>query len=150
MLSLSHGTPLRASAGYVLPGSSQPYAAAVKKPRGAIFPAFCTFPVEKDLHPARLSGLPLLHRGSPGKNTEERLIFLFICGTVHFPGSASPGPPPPPSTPPPLQPLFIMEEKTGVHAKEKACFRTVQDKFQGFRPVVLDLRQKYARLSLSH
>ena len=133
MLSLSHGTPLRASAGYVLPGSSQPYAAAVKKPRGAIFPAFCTFPVEKDLHPARLSGLPLLHRGSPGKNTEERLIFLFICGTVHFPGSA-----------------FIMEEKTGVHAKEKACFRTVQDKFQGFRPVVLDLRQKYARLSLSH
>ena len=119
--------------------------AAVKKPRGAIFPAFCTFPVEKDLHPARLSGLPLLHRGSPGKNTEERLIFLFICGTVHFPGSASPA-----FSSPPLQPLFIMEEKTGVHAKEKACFRTVQDKFQGFRPVVLDLRQKYARLSLSH
>ena len=34
MLSLSHGTPLRASAGYVLPGSSQPYAAAVKKNKG--------------------------------------------------------------------------------------------------------------------
>lgn len=49
------------------PGAVSHNTAAVKKPRGAIFPAFCTFPVEKDLHPARLSGLPLLHRGSPGK-----------------------------------------------------------------------------------
>ncbi|PNC99948.1 hypothetical protein CXT95_11115 [Akkermansia muciniphila] len=58
--------------------------------------------------------------------------------------------PPPAFSSPSLQPLFNMGEKTGIRAKEKACFRTVQDKFQGFRPVVLDLRQKYARLPLSH
>jgi len=88
MLSISHGTPLRASAGYVLPGSRQPYAAAVKKPKGAIFPVFCTFPAVKGLHPARLSGQPLLPRRKSGKNMEERLILLFVCGTVHLPGSA--------------------------------------------------------------
>ena len=96
------------------PGAVSHNTAAVKKPRGAIFPAFCTFPVEKDLHPARLSGLPLLHRGSPGKNTEERLIFLFICGTVHFPGSA-----PPAFSSPPLQPLFIMGEKPEFTQKKR-------------------------------
>ena len=63
MLSISHGTPLRASAGYVLPGSRQPYAAAVKKPKGAIFPVFCTFPAGKGLHPAS----PCSHDGSPEK-----------------------------------------------------------------------------------
>lgn len=122
-------------------GSHMPlYAAAVKKPKGAIFPVFCTFPAGKGLHPVS----PCSHDGSP-ENMEERLILLFVCGTVHLPGSA-----PPAFSSPSLQPLFIMGEKTGVRAKEKACFRTVQDKFQGFRPVVLDLRQKYARLSLSH
>lgn len=43
MLSISHGTPLRASAGYVLPGSRQPYAAAVKKPKGPSFPCSALF-----------------------------------------------------------------------------------------------------------
>lgn len=42
-------------------GSHMPlYAAAVKKPKGAIFPVFCTFPAMKGLHPARLSVQPLL------------------------------------------------------------------------------------------
>ena len=71
------------------PGAVSHNTAAVKKPRGAIFPAFCTFPVEKDLHPARLSGLPLFPQRS-GKNTEERLIPHFICDAVHLPGSAPP------------------------------------------------------------
>ena len=145
MLSISHGTPLRASAGYVLPGSRQPYAAAVKKPKGAIFPVFCTFPAVKGLHPARLSVQPLLPRRKSGKIRKNASFSSLSAVPFIFPDQ-----PPPAFSSPSLQPLFIMGEKTGVRAKEKACFRTVQDKFQGFRPVVLDLRQKYARLSLSH
>ena len=141
MLSLSHGTPLRASAGYVLPGSRQPYAAAVKKPKGAIFPVFCTFTEGKGLHPAS----PCSHDGSPEKIWKNASFSSLSAVPFIFPDQ-----PPPAFSSPSLQPLFIMGEKTGVRAKEKACFRTVQDKFQGFRPVVLDLRQKYARLSLSH
>ncbi|MRN11676.1 hypothetical protein EAI25_07400 [Akkermansia muciniphila] len=34
------------------------------------------------------SGQPLLPRRKSGKNMEERLILLFVCGTVHLPGSA--------------------------------------------------------------
>ena len=141
MLSISHGTPLRASAGYVLPGSRQPYAAAVKKPKGAIFPVFCTFPAVKSLHPAR----PCSHSGSPEKIWKNASFSSLSAVPFIFPDQ-----PPPAFSSPSLQPLFIMGEKTGIRAKEKACFRTVQDKFQCFRPVVLDLRQKYARLSLSH
>jgi hypothetical protein len=45
-------------------GSHMPlYAAAVKKPKGAIFPVFCTFPAGKGLHPAS----PCSHDGSPEK-----------------------------------------------------------------------------------
>ncbi|ANU60240.1 hypothetical protein CXT94_09825 [Akkermansia muciniphila] len=33
-----------------------------EKTKGAIFPVFCTFPAVKGLHPARLSGQPLLPR----------------------------------------------------------------------------------------
>ena len=141
MLSISHGTPLRASAGYVLPGSRQPYAAAVKKPKGAIFPVFCTFPAGKGLHPAS----PCSHDGSQEKIWKNASFSSLSAVPFIFPDQ-----PPPAFSSPSLQPLFIMGEKTGVRAKEKACFRTVRDKFQGFRPVVLDLRQKYARLSLSH
>lgn len=122
-------------------GSHMPlYAAAVKNQRGPSFPCSALFLRGKAfIRPAPAPTTEVL------KNMEERLILLFVCGTVHLPGSA-----PPAFSSPSLQPLFIMGEKTGVRAKEKACFRTVQDKFQGFRPVVLDLRQKYARLSLSH
>lgn len=127
------------------PGAVSHNTAAVKKPQGCNLSRILHFSCgERPSSGPAIRPAPAPQRKS-GKNTEERLIFLFICGTVHFPGSASPA-----FSSPPLQPLFIMEEKTGVHAKEKACFRTVQDKFQGFRPVVLDLRQKYARLSLSH
>lgn len=116
---------------------------AVRKPQGVIFTASRTFPAVKGLHPARLSGLPLFPQRS-GKNTEERLIPLFIRDAVHLPGSA---------------PRFQFSrlcspsspwEKKPEFTQEEAYFRTVRDKFQGFRPVVLDLRQKYARFSLSH
>lgn len=63
MLSLSHGTPLRASAGYVLPGSSQPYAAAVKRPQGCNLSRILHFScVERPS-----SGLPLLPQRKSGK-----------------------------------------------------------------------------------
>lgn len=118
------------------PGAVSHNTAAVKKPQGCNLSRILHFSCgERPSSGPAIRPAPAPQRKS-GKNTEERLIFLFICGTVHFPGSASPA-----FSSPPLQPLFIMEEKTGVHAKEKACFRTVQDKFQGFRPVVLDLRQ---------
>ena len=123
-------------------GSHMPlYAAAVKKPKGAIFPVFCTFPAGKGLHPAS----PCSHDGSPEKIWKNASFSSLSAVPFIFPDQ-----PPPAFSSPSLQPLSIMGEKTGVRAKEKACFRTVQDKFQGFRPVVLDLRQKYARLSLSH
>ena len=118
------------------PEAGQPYAAAVKNQRGHL---------SRVLHFScgeRPSSGPAI-RPAPAptaevlKNMEERLILLFVCGTVHLPGSA-----PPAFSSPSLQPLFIMGEKTGIRTKEKACFRTVQDKFQCFRPVVLDLRQK--------
>ena len=141
MLSLSHGTPLRASAGYVLPGSSQPYAAAVKRPQGCNLSRILHFScVERPS-----SGLPLLPQRKSGKKygrTPHSHLYLRYRSSSRIS--------PLPFSSPSLQPLFIMGEKTGIRAKEKACFRTVQDKFQCFRPVVLDLRQKYARLSLSH
>lgn len=91
-------------------GSHMPlYAAAVKKPKGAIFPVFCTFPAGKGLHPAS----PCSHDGSP-ENMEERLILLFVCGTVHLPGSA-----PPAFSSPSLQPLFIMGEKPEFAQKKR-------------------------------
>lgn len=144
MLSLSHGTPLRASAGYVLPGSSQPYAAAVKNPGVQSFPHSALFLWRKTF----------IRPGYPACPCSTEEVREKYGRTPHFPlylryrsfsrislsrfqltASAAP---------------LHHGRKTGVHAKEKACFRTVQDKFQGFRPVVLDLRQKYARLSLSH
>ncbi len=117
---------------------------AVRKPQGVIFTASLTFPAVKGLHPARLSGLPLFPQRS-GKNTEKTPHSLFIRDAVHLPGSA----------PPRFQLSRLCRpssswEKKPEFTQEEAYFRTVRDKFQGFRPVVLDLRQKYARFSLSH
>lgn len=110
MLSISHGTPLRASAGYVLPGSRQPYAAAVKKPKGAIFPVFCTFPAGKGLHPAS----PCSHDGSPEKIWKNASFSSLSAVPFIFPDQ-----PPPAFSSPSLQPLFIMGEKPEFAQKKR-------------------------------
>lgn len=85
---------------------------AMGNPQSVIFTASLTFPAVKELHPTRISGLPLFPQRS-GKNTEERLIPLFIRDAVHLPGSA----------PPRFQlsrlcsPSSSWEKKTGVHAR---------------------------------
>ncbi len=117
---------------------------AVRKPQGVIFTASRTFPAVKGLHPTRLSGLPLFPQRS-GKNTEKRLIPFLSAMPFIFPAQPLPAF----SSAAFAAPLHHGRKKPEF-TQEEAYFRTVRDKFQGFRPVVLDLRQKYARFSLSH
>lgn len=92
------------------PGAVSHNTAAVKRPQGCNLSRILHFScVERPS-----SGLPLLPQRKSGKNTEERLILIFICGTVHFPGSA-----PPAFSSPPLQPLFIMGEKPEFTQKKR-------------------------------
>lgn len=126
------------------PGAVSHNTAAVKRPQGCNLSRILHFSCGERTSSDRLSGLPLFPQRS-GKNTEKRLIPFLSAMPFIFPAQPLPAF----SSAAFAAPLHH-GRKTGVHAKEKACFRTVQDKFQGFRPVVLDLRQKYARLSLSH
>lgn len=91
-------------------GSHMPlYAAAVKNQRGPSFPCSALFLRGKAfIRPAPAPTTEVL------KNMEERLILLFVCGTVHLPGSA-----PPAFSSPSLQPLFIMGEKPEFAQKKR-------------------------------